>query len=334
VVAWTPDDVRFLARKWDERVLREVSRFDTLVPEIVERGTVLRDPATEEQVAQAEKRLGIRLPTSYRAFLLVSNGAHASSLGAERIYGGRADRHGLVPVENVAYAAEADADTVEMWTRIEREDEEALGVKRSDDPPASRHWREATRFARLQDGLLLSRPSETNRLVLVPRPGVDEWELWGMHHSGASVALSFGDYLWLRVHGEKSWSEPERAEEYVKDVRAGRLQALDSLAEIGDPRAGELAARVLVEEWGGERSRFWAAVVLRKLADPAHIPALRHAYKRARYGEVRMNLLSALEACGAPEAPDLLRAASREDPDRSARDWAARRLTRDEPGEE
>jgi hypothetical protein len=31
VVAWTPDDVRFLAREWDERVLREVSRFDTLV---------------------------------------------------------------------------------------------------------------------------------------------------------------------------------------------------------------------------------------------------------------------------------------------------------------
>jgi hypothetical protein len=328
---WTPEKLRFIARKWDERVLREVSRFDTLVPEIAERGTVLRDPANEEQVAQAEERLGIRLPTSYRHFLLISNGAHASSLGAERVYGGNADRHGLLPVEEVAYAAEVDADTVEMWTGLEREHEEALGEKRSDDPPACRHWREATRFARLRDGLLISRPSETNRLVLVPRPGVDEWELWDMHHSGATVALSFGDYLWLRVHGEGSWSEPERAEEYVKDVRAGRFQALDSLAEIGDPRAGELAARVLVEEWGGERSRLWAAVVLRKLADPAHIPVLRQAYERAKYPEVRMNIMSALEACGAPDALDLLRA-SLDDPDPSFRRWAERRLKRKSEG--
>jgi hypothetical protein len=319
------DHVPFLLAKWDERVLREVSRFDTLVPEIEQRGTVLREPATAEQLAGAEERLGVRLPPSYRAFLLVSNGAHASALGAERVYAGRADRHGLLPVEEVSYAVDADAETVELWTRLEREEEELDGAPRPDLPPRPRESREATRFARLRDGLLVSRPSETNRMVLVPRPGVEEWELWAMHHSGASVALSFGDWLWLKVHQDSWWPEPERADEYVEQVRRGQLHALRALAEIGDPRAGELAARVLDEEWGDEWNRSSAAVVLRQLADAGHLPTLRRAYERARYAQVRMNLWSALDACGAAEARSLLETAMH-DPDPEFREWAARAL--------
>jgi hypothetical protein len=80
-----------------------------------------------------------------------------------------------------------------------------------DLPPRPRESREATRFARLGDGLLVSRPLETNRMVLVPRPGVEEWEVWVMHHSGASVALSFGDWLWVKVHHASVWGSSGRA---------------------------------------------------------------------------------------------------------------------------
>jgi hypothetical protein len=68
------------------------------------------------------------LPPSYRAFLLFSNGAHASALGAERIHAGRAERHGLLPVEEVFYAVDADAETVELWIGLEREEEELDGA--------------------------------------------------------------------------------------------------------------------------------------------------------------------------------------------------------------
>lgn len=146
-------------------------RFDTVVPEIEQRGTVLREPLTPERLAGAEERLGVRLPPSY---------------------------------------------------------------------------------------------------------------------SGASVALSFGDWLWVKVNQESWWPEPWRADEYVEQVRRGEFHALRALAEVGDPRAGELAARVLDEEWGDEWNRSSAAVVLRQLGDAEHLPTLRRAYARARFAQVRV----------------------------------------------
>ena len=48
------------------------------LPEIVLRQrSLLRAPATPEELAGAELRLGVTLPASYRAFLSVSNGAYA-----------------------------------------------------------------------------------------------------------------------------------------------------------------------------------------------------------------------------------------------------------------
>jgi hypothetical protein len=40
----------------------EVSRFDRVVREIEERGSVLREPAGEAELAAAEERLGVSLP--------------------------------------------------------------------------------------------------------------------------------------------------------------------------------------------------------------------------------------------------------------------------------
>lgn len=77
-------DVPQLTRLWDQRLRRDASRFDRLAPEAIERGTLLRGPASEPDIDAAERRLGVRLPPTYRAFLLCSNGAYASSLGSEQ----------------------------------------------------------------------------------------------------------------------------------------------------------------------------------------------------------------------------------------------------------
>jgi hypothetical protein len=321
-VEWTADKVEFLARKWDQRVRREVSRFERVVPEIEERGTVLREPASEEQVAAAEKRLGVRLPPSYRAFLLISNGAHASPLGAEKTHAGGPSRHGFLPVGDVAPAAEADAFTVELWTGLE-----ALNEPKHDRRPTGREPVNVGYFQPLKRGLLVSRPLEVWRSVLVPRDGVEEWELWDMAKEETGAYRSFADFLWYQVHRPEWMPVPERADEYAAAVRLGRLGDLDRLAEIGDPRAGPLAAEWLEsEQFEYEWERMTPAMVLSKLGDPAHIPALLRAYERATIGNYRITLMAALEAAGAPEARELIRAAA-EDRDESVRRWATWKLS-------
>ena len=94
-------DVPRLARRWDERLRREMSRFEVLAPEPLESGRLLREPAPEQDIQRAEQRLGVTLPPSYRAFLLCSNGAWASSLGPEIQYWGDTDRHGFLPVQQI-----------------------------------------------------------------------------------------------------------------------------------------------------------------------------------------------------------------------------------------
>src|SRR5687768_7275534 len=94
-------DVPRLVHLWDERLRRDASRFELLAPEAIERATLLREPASEHDIALAEQRLGVALPPTYRAFLLCSNGAHASSLGPETQQWGETHRHGCVPAQEL-----------------------------------------------------------------------------------------------------------------------------------------------------------------------------------------------------------------------------------------
>jgi SMI1 / KNR4 family (SUKH-1) len=329
-VEWTVEKVSFLAHKWDERVRRETSRFDRLAPEIEERGTVLREPASEEQIAAAEARLGVALPLSYRAFLLVSNGAHASFLGTETLNAaGKPTRHGFLPVEEVMPAAETDAATVELWTEAD-----GLNDAENDRPPTGRMPTTVGNYQPLKRGLLLSTPLDTYREVLVPREGAEEWEVWDMGFEGAGAHRSFGDFLRFQVERPHWMPEPERADEYAAAVGRGQLGYLDSLAEVGDPRAGSLAAEWLEsDQLQTEWERVGPARVLSKLADPETIPAMLRAYRRASVhnDNYRIALIAGLDAAGAPEAAELIRAAA-EDNNEQVRRWARFKLGEpDEP---
>ncbi len=320
-VEWTPEAIAPLLASWDERVRSEVSRFQELAPETAERGSVLREPATEEQVRTAEERLGVRLPDSYRAFLLVSNGANASTLGAET---GSA-RHGFLPVEQIARALEADSFYVDIWT-----DDEVMLNPENDDPPPAAKGVDVRYFAPIREALLISRPHEAFRDMLVPRVGQSEWELWACAKEGSIAYRSFADYLLAELDKPKFGPEPILADEYVAQVRAGDRWKLQSLAELDDPRTGELAIEILEQEdppddwdgtefrWERERSHT-GAHVLSLLADPRYIPALRAALARAKGPAMRSGALVALASCGAPDAFELLSDAATNDPDDGVR---------------
>jgi hypothetical protein len=327
-IDWTPEAITPLLAHWDERVRGEVSRFDRLAPEVAERRSVLREPATEEQVRAAEARLGLRLPDSYRAFLLVSNGAHASTLGAES---GSA-LHGFLPVGEIASAAEADSFYVDIWT-----DDEVMLNPENDDPPPPGKGVDVGYFAPIRDALLISRPHEAFRDMLVPRAGEAEWELWACAKEGSIAYRSFADFLLAELDKPRFGPEPTLADEYVAQVRAGDRWKLKALAELDDPRTGELAIEILEQEdppgdwtgtelwWERERS-VTGAHVLGLLADPQYIPALRAALARAKGMDMRCGALVALASCGAPDAFELLSVAATNDPDDRVRFAAVTKL--------
>jgi len=62
-------------KRWSQEILESLgSDRNNLPPEVIESGWLGYPAATDEQITQAEVRLGTQLPPSYRAFLKVTNG--------------------------------------------------------------------------------------------------------------------------------------------------------------------------------------------------------------------------------------------------------------------
>ncbi|PWI45083.1 SMI1/KNR4 family protein [Streptomyces sp. ICBB 8177] len=70
-------------------------------------GWLGREPASEAAVAAAEERLGVRLPPTYRNFLLVSNGWNSIGL------------LDLREVEEIGWFTEKAADLLDVWEELE-----------------------------------------------------------------------------------------------------------------------------------------------------------------------------------------------------------------------
>jgi hypothetical protein len=181
---WDVERLRPLVERWDERVRRDVSRFDRLVAESRDRGSVLREPASEEEIAAAESRLGVRFPPSYRSFLAISNGANASSSGADKEPG---NAEGFVRVDELQFMASAAPWTVEAWT--------SGTVDMHERHECGDHFVDIGDFRPLGEGLLINRPASTSYDILVPRKGRTEWEFWLLEHSDAGAIGSFADFL-------------------------------------------------------------------------------------------------------------------------------------------
>ena len=308
-------DVARLVRLWDERLRRDASRFELLAPEAIERGTLLREPASERAIVLAEQRLGVTLPPTYRAFLLCSNGAHASSLGPETQHWGETYRHGLMPVQELVRLDSTDDGRflIDLWT--EEEDQA------DDTPPVGDACTVVLDYVPMHDALLISRPHDAFKDLLVPRAGSDEWELWAFAKEGATAYGSFAAFLRNQLNAPDRRPNPELADLYAAEVREGKRPRLYDLAEIGDPRVGQLAFAYMLDPAIDEfMKRGWAQPI-GNLADRSHVSDLRRVYAQATFADFRMELLYALIRCGDPEIESTLQTIAA-DPDDPAQRFA------------
>ena len=317
------DDVPRLARAWDERLRRDMSRFVQLVPEALARGSVLREPATEAQIQDAEQRIGRKLPASYRAFLQVSNGAYASSIGPEtQMAWGRAHRHGWLPVDEIVPLVEADEWLVGMWTSFEE-----LVDPENDPRPSGDDGAEVLYFAPLRDALLISRPFDAYKDLLVPRADREEWEFWYLSKEFAVAYRSLAAFLRNQLTRPDLRPKPELADEYAREAEGGNRLQLEYLAELGDSRASEIAFGRLFDPNATESYKSGWANPLRDLADPRFVPSLRRLYEDATMSGFRLELLAALAGCGDPDIDRTLRdVAADSTDDEHLRRWATNTL--------
>jgi hypothetical protein len=72
--------------KWNRLVLSSFSLSQALPEEVAGAGNLGCPGASEVQISQAEARLGIRLPPSYRAFLLASDGWFTGTDATSRLF--------------------------------------------------------------------------------------------------------------------------------------------------------------------------------------------------------------------------------------------------------
>ena len=141
-------------------------------------------PATsEDEIAAAESRLGIRLPASYRAFLEEIGGLRQPHFESSRL---------LRPAE-LRWLRDADPQLIEEWLQPVEQLLTFLDLPRG-EPEEVEPWA----MEHLRDALLVSTAGEPTVLLLNPRVVEGgEWQACSFNdwHPGASVHCSFGELL-------------------------------------------------------------------------------------------------------------------------------------------
>jgi SMI1/KNR4 family protein SUKH-1 len=80
------DQWKSLLRRLNSLIFESDRRRANLPPEFLSAGWCGLPPASHESVTEAEQRLGIRLPPSYKSFLSVTNGWYLFSSFIERLF--------------------------------------------------------------------------------------------------------------------------------------------------------------------------------------------------------------------------------------------------------
>ena len=183
-----------LLTRWNAELLDTPDVLRNLVsPEVVESGWLGYPPATEEQIAAAESRIGKRLPPSYRAFLEVSNGwrllghFHWDVLPADRIEWFRVKNQDWIDAYQHPYASGS-------FPAVTDDEYFVYGNQQSDL---------AFRLEYLDALLEVSGVGDSVILLLNPEivfPN-GEWEAWdfGTWYPGAHRYRSFWDMM-LHLH--------------------------------------------------------------------------------------------------------------------------------------
>jgi hypothetical protein len=224
---------RAFLEQWSRAVLAspDVENFE-LPPGVIESGWLGFPGATEEQIAAAETRLGIRLPPSYRAFLQVTNGWRLDGLFGEK----------LLPVEEIDWFRVQHQGWIDAWM---------LGWEMAgspDDKEGEVDYRHLDRTLAISD----VGPGGEEIFLLNPAvqtPG-NEWEAWFFANwvPGADRSDSFWELLQAEYRSlvqmsatEARRPRPTDSPEVTAVKLPGLLEALqEKLAE--DRRLADHAA--------------------------------------------------------------------------------------------
>ncbi len=102
------DDWPDLLKHLSQAHIADMEDWGDLPTEMIEAQWLGHPPASEEQIQEAESRLGVRLPNSYREFLKISNGWSVFH-GEDTL-----DFH-LLPVEQIDWLANLSPGAGESW---------------------------------------------------------------------------------------------------------------------------------------------------------------------------------------------------------------------------
>lgn len=177
-------DWRIFLERWSHEWLTSAHiAVESLPSEVVASGWVGYPGATETQIAQAEGRLGARLPASYRTFLAVSNGWQATNFS-----------DGLWPIERVEWLSRHDPDFIDIWTEHAEPVEDELYYVYGEEQNTVYFRAEYLRAA-----LQISDSSGDAVYLLNPRVVTPdgEWEAWffANWYPGASRYHSFQELM-------------------------------------------------------------------------------------------------------------------------------------------
>lgn len=252
-----------LIDEWASRVLGPQRDREYDPPAVTATGSVLRPPASRAAIEAAERRLGSRLPPSYRQFLEVTNGAYA--LG-ESVQVGRflssgpavQQGFGFLPVEDIGLFATNEPFLVDLWLEFDLESDD-------DTCPVGPHFRARggeAQYRLLRDkeegktGHFLSALQVSvceQWTVILLNPGVvdcdGEWEVWDVYTTMGSPTRhnSFRAYLesvvGLLRHRSSSGEAERRAAELRLELGGAPREvilAAGVLAKAGDFRGADV----------------------------------------------------------------------------------------------
>lgn len=197
-----------LLTQWNQELLEDEEIREKLPPEVIASGWLGHPGATEEQLAQLEKRLGATLPPSYQEFLKFTNGWRDTGPFIPAIWS----------TEEVEWFAVRNQDTIDAW-------QETTGnLPPGPDEEYFDYGEDGTgddfRLEHLQAALEISDRERAGTAVYLLNPLVitpeGEWEAWFFAHwiPGATRFRSFWNLMqyehkaFLQLKGNETKQKP------------------------------------------------------------------------------------------------------------------------------
>jgi hypothetical protein len=184
----TVEDWKNLLEKWNKAIFDNideghVENYESQFPDVLESKCCLQIVATEEEISELEKRLGAKLPLSYRNFLVASNGFTILDEYCE-LYG----------TDQIKWFIEENRDWAECWgdNGDDIEDEKYFQYGKHQDSCwiRGRYMKTALQISSTEDGYVYL----LNPEIIDSR---NEWEAWdfGNKNAGAYRYRSFWDMM-------------------------------------------------------------------------------------------------------------------------------------------